>query len=70
MRRLLNLIPWVEASGSHGASLAELSAEFDYPVEVLVDDLTQVVNFVTGDRYGLYGHNDAHRPRQSLEDRN
>ena len=55
MRRLLNLIPWVEASGSHGASLAELSAEFDYPVEVLVDDLTQVVNFVTGDRYGLYG---------------
>ncbi|MDG2427820.1 MAG: WYL domain-containing protein [Acidimicrobiales bacterium] len=55
VRRLLNLIPWVESRGSQGASLEQLSVDFDYPVEVLVDDLTQVVNFVTGDRYGLYG---------------
>ena len=28
---------------------------FEYPVATLVGDLTEVVNFVTGDRYGLYG---------------
>ena len=53
--RLLNLIPWVESRGSSGASLETLSVDFDYPAEDLVADLTEVVNFVTGDRYGLYG---------------
>ncbi|MCP4850880.1 MAG: WYL domain-containing protein [Actinomycetia bacterium] len=53
--RLLNLIPWVESRGSNGASIETLSVDFDYPVEDLVADLTEVVNFVTGDRYGLYG---------------
>jgi len=53
--RLLNLIPWVESRGSSGASIETLSVDFGYPVEDLVADLTEVVNFVTGDRYGLYG---------------
>ncbi len=53
--RLLNLIPWVEKRGSVGASIEELARAFDYPVATLVADLTEVVNFVTGDRYGLYG---------------
>ena len=53
--RLLNLIPWVEKRGSVGASIEELARAFDYPIATLVADLTEVVNFVTGDRYGLYG---------------
>ena len=53
--RLLNLIPWVEKRGSVGASIEELARAFEYPVATLVGDLTEVVNFVTGDRYGLYG---------------
>jgi len=53
--RLLDLIPWVAKRGTTGASIEELSAMFDYPVPALVADLTEVVNFVTGDRYGLYG---------------
>ncbi len=53
--RLLNLIPWVEKRGSVGASIEELARAFEYPVSMLVADLTEVVNFVSGDRYGLYG---------------
>ena len=53
--RLLDLIPWVAKRGTTGASIEDLSAMFDYPVPSLVADLTEVVNFVTGDRYGLYG---------------
>ena len=53
--RLLNLIPWVEKRGTAGASIEELAKAFEYPVAMLVGDLTEVVNFVTGDRYGLYG---------------
>lgn len=53
--RLLNLIPWVEKRGSVGASIEELARIFEYPSAALVGDLTEVVNFVTGDRYGLYG---------------
>jgi len=52
---LLDLIPWVERRGTDGASIDELSAMFKYPAAALVADLTEVVNFVTGDRYGLYG---------------
>jgi len=52
--RLLNLIPWVEKRGSAGASIEELERAFEYPAATLVADLTEVVNFVTGDRYGLY----------------
>ncbi len=52
--RLLNLIQWVEKRGSVGASIEELARVFEYPVATLVGDVTEVVNFVTGDRYGLY----------------
>jgi len=48
--RLLALIPWVAKRGTTGASIEDLSAMFDYPVPSLVADLTEVVNFVTGDR--------------------
>jgi len=44
MARLLGAIPWIVEQG--GASLDELAARFDYPVEQLLQDLTQRVFFV------------------------
>jgi proteasome accessory factor C len=44
MARLLAVIPWVVEQD--GAPLDEIARRFDYPRELLVDDLTQVVLFV------------------------
>lgn len=44
MRRLLAVIPW--ASGRGKVSLAEISQRFDYPIDRLRRDLTEVVQFV------------------------
>lgn len=56
VKRLLALIPWLEACGPKGASPEELAERFDYPVRTLLDDLASYVNFVTADRYGTYEH--------------
>ena len=44
MRRLLAVIPWVTGRGE--VPLSEISERFDYPIERLRQDLTQVVQFV------------------------
>ena len=44
LARLLGVIPWVVARG--GAHVDEISELFEYPRELLLDDLTQVVFFV------------------------
>lgn len=49
MRRLLAVIPWVSGRGE--VSLAEISERFDYPIDRLRRDLTEVVQFV-----GVYPH--------------
>ena len=50
-QRLLALIPWLREHRPGGASIAEVSDRFDYPAADLVSDLTDVVNFVSADRY-------------------
>lgn len=49
LRRLLAVIPWVSHRGE--VSLAEISDRFDYPLDRLRRDLTEVVQFV-----GVYPH--------------
>lgn len=44
LRRLLAVIPWVSGRGE--VSLVEISDRFDYPIERLRRDLTEVVQFV------------------------
>jgi proteasome accessory factor C len=44
MRRLLAVIPWVSGRGE--VSLVEIAERFDYPVDRLRRDLTEVVQFV------------------------
>lgn len=44
LARLLGVVPWVVERG--GASVAEISARFDYPRSQLAMDLTQVLFFV------------------------
>ncbi len=44
MKRLVAAIPWIVAQD--GASLDEISERFDYPRNLLVDDLREVVFFV------------------------
>ena len=44
MARLIAAIPWIVAQD--GASLDEISARFDYPRELLLKDLEEVVFFV------------------------
>lgn len=44
MRRLLAVIPWVSGRGE--VSLTEISDRFDYPIDRLRRDLTEVVQFV------------------------
>ena len=44
MRRLLAVIPW--ASGRGEVSLTEIAERFDYPIDQLRRDLTEVVQFV------------------------
>lgn len=44
LARLLGVIPWVVARG--GAHVDEIAEMFEYPRELLLDDLTQVVFFV------------------------
>lgn len=44
LRRLLAVIPWVSGRGE--VSLVEISERFDYPVDRLRRDLTEVVQFV------------------------
>jgi len=49
MRRLLAVIPWVSGRGE--VALSEISDRFDYPMDRLRRDLTEVVQFV-----GVYPH--------------
>ena len=51
VQRLLALIPWLREHRPGGAPIAEVSDRFDYPAADLVSDLTDVVNFVSADRY-------------------
>ena len=51
VQRLLALIPWLREHRPGGATIAEVSDRFDYPATDLVSDLTDVVNFVSADRY-------------------
>ena len=44
MRRLLAVIPWVSGRGE--VALSEISDRFDYPIDRLRRDLTEVVQFV------------------------
>ena len=44
MRRLLAVIPWVSGRGE--VALSEISERFDYPIDRLRRDLTEVVQFV------------------------
>lgn len=44
MRRLLAVIPWVSGKGE--VALSEISERFDYPIDRLRRDLTEVVQFV------------------------
>jgi proteasome accessory factor C len=44
MRRLLAVIPWVSGRGE--VALSEIADRFDYPIERLRRDLTEVVQFV------------------------
>ena len=44
MKRLVAAIPWIVAQD--GASLDEISDRFDYPRDLLVADLREVVFFV------------------------
>lgn len=44
MRRLLAVIPWVSGRGE--VALSEIADRFDYPIEQLRRDLTEVVQFV------------------------
>jgi len=44
MRRLLAVIPWVSGRGE--VSLTEIAERFDYPIDRLRRDLTEVVQFV------------------------
>jgi len=44
MRRLLAVIPWVSGRGE--VALSEISGRFDYPIDRLRRDLTEVVQFV------------------------
>lgn len=49
MRRLLAVIPWVSGRGE--VALSEIAERFDYPIDQLRRDLTEVVQFV-----GVYPH--------------
>lgn len=49
MRRLLAVIPWVSGRGE--VALDEIAERFDYPIERLRRDLTEVVQYV-----GVYPH--------------
>lgn len=49
LRRLLSVIPWVSGRGE--VELAEIAERFDYPLDSLRRDLTEVVQFV-----GVYPH--------------
>ena len=49
LRRLLSVIPWVSGRGE--VELAEIAERFDYPLDTLRRDLTEVVQFV-----GVYPH--------------
>jgi proteasome accessory factor C len=53
VQRLLALIPWLREHRPGGATIAEVSDRFDYPTADLVSDLTDVVNFISADRYQL-----------------
>ena len=54
VQRLLALIPWLREHRPGGATIAEVSDRFDYPTVDLVSDLTDVVNFISADRYQLF----------------
>lgn len=54
VQRLLALIPWLREHRPGGATIAEVSDRFDYPTADLVSDLTDVVNFISADRYQLF----------------
>ena len=54
VQRLLALIPWLREHRPGGAAIAEVSDRFDYPTADLVSDLTDVVNFISADRYQLF----------------
>jgi len=49
LRRLLSVIPWVSGRGE--VELTEIAERFDYPLDTLRRDLTEVVQFV-----GVYPH--------------
>ena len=54
VQRLLALIAWLREHSPGGAAIAEVSDRFDYPTADLVSDLTDVVNFISADRYQLF----------------
>ena len=54
VQRLLALLQWLREHRPGGATIAEVSDRFDYPTADLVSDLTDVVNFISADRYQLF----------------
>ncbi len=49
LKRLLNLLPWLEERGSEGADPQEVADRFDYPVDLLLSDLLETVQFLGDD---------------------
>ena len=49
LKRLLNLLPWLEEQGPDGADPEEVARRFGYPIDLLLSDLREVVQFLGDD---------------------
>ena len=49
LKRILNLLPWLEERGVEGADPREVAERFDYPLDLLLSDLREIVQFLGDD---------------------
>ena len=49
LKKLLNLLPWLEEQGLGGADPEEVARRFDYPRQLLLSDLREIVQFLGDD---------------------
>jgi len=49
LKKLLNLLPWLEEQGPGGADPEEVARRFDYPQQLLLSDLREIVQFLGDD---------------------